>query len=514
MRQIAVILLLLQSAFAQQPVWLVKSNYPNRPEAVSLAYHNNLLYRADVADTGGTAAMDAIILRRFNLSGDNDLQTRITGLASKVALLANQSGVIVAGYFKSLQSRPIILPDGQTLSTGSSPNGLLLIRFNHELQMLAYRFYPAPITPETSTVLHAQTSGIWAVLPAGTQPYNLVKFNSELDIIAGFVHDAPVTSLAGDAEGNLYVAGSCAPASTNFNDVNVSFGDVYNGYVVRYNPQLQYVWHKTMTDITCSHPNVVEHQGILWYAVSVFGGSYSIDNQTISLSGNDVLIARFVSQTGNLLHFGRLNQSQAAGMILTDRADFLSTTDQGMLLLSGSFSGQVSWPGGFQSSSYNVNYRKPFAALLAGGDVVSLFHADSVFGNSNVFSKAVDLGGGQMAVAGRGSSYVHFSPFAPISQPYASIMLINYGITGLSGKLNEPKVKARMEGRELHIEGTNCSDGMLIELSDLAGRSMMQMQTHSFRMGLSPQIKTGVYILSIKSLDDRFPMLRKKVFLP
>lgn len=139
----------------------------------------------------------------------------------------------------------------------------------------------------------------WADSAFKTTVYTIDIANGNMTPIATQERAGNISSIAADANGNIYIAGSCAsPGNVFFGTHTEAITGNYTVYIVRYTAAGQFDWIHKFTDITCTprklniaDNNTIYYTGPLYDSLSI--GSYKIKKPRTL--GSNIIIVSFDS---------------------------------------------------------------------------------------------------------------------------------------------------------------------------------------------------------------------------
>ena len=273
-------------------------------------------------------------------------------------------------------------------------------------------------------------------LRSGTS--RIVRMDMDGNVL-GSITQSP-TELHGidvDAEGNLYVTGSCASsAGATFNGTTyvpgVS-GNGYNRYLVRYRPDGTPAWARFSGDVTCTTSEVRQDgAGALYWAGLLFAeadfDTYHIDGPTNG-STPDFHLCK-LDTAGNYLWVreGPDGNGNGAGPGLQQ---YLALGADGTILLAGTGKGTLAWDEGI-----TVQINGASDPLLMGFDPDGTLHW-CIHGDSNdQFDKAHGLGvgaDGSIYITGVSRQTIAFGEqVIPITSNINTPFVVRYGYPSTS----------------------------------------------------------------------------------
>ncbi|RDI10438.1 T9SS type A sorting domain-containing protein [Flavobacterium sp. AG291] len=203
---------------------------------------------------------------------------------------------------------------------------------------------------------------------------------------------ARLTSVSVDNEGNIYAAGACADATTDFNGTQAEVINDYNTYIVKYSFNGIYQWHKSVQDITCSTPVVIARTPNEVYFSSYLYGAYAFD-AIMTEGGLGVGEDFFLAKLNASGSYQWVREVPGEGQAIPGNRNFLSLDHQGNIYFAGQGSGSTHWNNTIVTTSEqwgakNVMVLKYspegniLAAVTAGGSGF-INHADAISVDSN-----------------------------------------------------------------------------------------------------------------------------------
>jgi len=410
MRLITIIILLLTTginAGSQNFEWIRgrNINYDSNPEMLS--------YTVCTSPDGGIwqggikhfiefyhEAMGNLFIARYDNEGNLTEDFEITGSASIRNLASDADGNL---YISGQTLGDLLFWDGQQLEfSGPFIDGFLVkvlptgaIDWVINLSELFPETVPEDIFVYQGHVYLAHSQWITSGVTEFDSNGNVIRTINQQSV-------SIVSGVALDAEGNIYVTGSCGDTQSEFGGVSYPTDFEYSLYLAKYNAQGQPLWVNYVEDITCTHPRIaIDGEGrIVWAGDLNFEAFFD----TIFLAGPswgyDFFLTLFNSN-GSIL-WGMEVQEDNIGDMRLARNKPISIMPDNSITISGTTRGAVDWGNGVVSSVPLVNYEKLLLNIspdgnanwskTGGGSGYDVTMAVDIDSDGNLYSSGVGNG--------------------------------------------------------------------------------------------------------------------------
>lgn len=294
-------------------------------------------------------AMGDLILTQYSGNGSLLQEFMISGSAVFSDIKAAGDGsVYLTGQYRS----DISLWDGQVMPfTGPFINAFL-IRLAADGTVLYAKNLSADFPDSDPSVLLPDGDELLLAHSEWIASY-ITRFDGAGNILGNIVQDEVglISGLTTDADGNIYVTGSCPHFGSSFNGVPHESPFSYSIYLVKYNLAEEPEWVRFVEDISCTHPVIatMADGNIAWagdlFITAVF--------DTITLNGpswvNDLFVVA-MNTDGHAL-WGYELPDGMSGDAHPGRIKPLCTLPDNSIVLTGVIRGSVDWGNGLVSNS-------------------------------------------------------------------------------------------------------------------------------------------------------------------
>ncbi|MFA7445339.1 MAG: T9SS type A sorting domain-containing protein [Flavobacteriaceae bacterium] len=211
-----------------------------------------------------------------------------------------------------------------------------------------------------------------------------------------------ITSIDLDTDGNLYVAGSCAEPTANYNGVLSPTTFQYSVYLAKYSSDAVFQWVKYKEDITCPFPQVAANSPDEVYLSSQLWDNLPFEGISLEgpiAGGEDFFIAKF----NTLGTIQWIKELQGAGEVVQGSQNFLEADSQGNVSFVGKFRGNINW-GAQVTASTGTSYDAIFLKYNTAGELLFVKTVHSQYGER--FDNVVTDTDGSSYVSGLGFNQI------------------------------------------------------------------------------------------------------------
>ena len=514
-----IFLAFLQVAYPQSFEWIKGRdiNYEMNPEMINY----NVSASADGTIWYGglktfnqvySAAMGDLFLSRYDAGGNLLQDYEISGSAQIVNIETDAYGfVYITGQYLS----DLHFWDGHELSfTGSSINAFIAkvspagtVEWVQNLSEL----FPEAV-PEAIAVYQGH---IYLAHSEWTES-NITEFDGDGTLIRNIKQDHVnlATGLALDAEGNIYVTGSCPGPQSSFGGVAYQSPFGYSIYLVKYSSLGNPEWVRFSEDVTCTSPKVAVNGvgNIIW------AGQLNMQTvfDTLTLLGPSWVYDLFVTAYnpgGHVLWGFEVPQVMTGDASLARSKSFHIMPDQSVSF-TGFTRGVINWGNGVVSTGTGFDYVTLVMNISPEGKADwAKTGGGSGSGYNN--SLAIDMdAAGNLYLAGVGHGTIQFDTcsYTGASFYYPFLAKINSGLnTGIQKpfKTQGFSVYPNPVYDYLNIE-SDLPGNSIITLNNLSGEELMRLPETKPTTRLDVRkLPAGVYIMKV--VNEGFVGVKKVV---
>lgn len=299
--------------------------------------------------------MGDVSLSKYDASGNLIFSNNISGHVQTYNLITDQDQNIVA-TFKFMDE---ITMGAVTLTSNNDFEQFVLAKFDSSGSLLWYEWLQPEPSQDFSVIGEAKAmcidseGNIYIGFSDFMTTY-IRKYDTNGNLLQTIAQESVrrVSSLAVDASGNLYAAGSCMDPGSEFAGVPVTEDFLYSMYMVKYDSQGTYQWSKIIEDITCGEPRLAVTPSGATYLSSSFFFDISVEGITLpgGSDGDDFFLVRFEAD-------GTLDwviQTPTAGSFIPGSRNSMSLDSEENIYLSGQSRGLTDWGNGVVSGAEGI----------------------------------------------------------------------------------------------------------------------------------------------------------------
>jgi hypothetical protein len=326
-----------------------------------------------------SGAYGECVIEKLSPSGISIFSDTIFGKVHLQHLVADRNNnLMAAGLFRDTIRIDTAM---RTLPSANTTNCFLLkLDPDGRVVWLRNMTQTNPIYKEIYSLKTDGTNAIWAATSPGFPTSYVMKLDGNGNEAASFqqTNARVISSLAIDADGNVWAAGSTFNGTHSFNGFEVTAPYPYNIYVVRYSPNGTASFVRFVQDITLPSPllaatgrEVIMGGGLL--APTSFGGLPAHGPRWVY-----DLYATKIDSGGSFVWLTEVPFDVGAGDAGPGEGSFLATGPDGSTFATGFTRGTVNWGNGVvtqaQSSTdvlvikYSFSNGTVLWAKTAGGD--------------------------------------------------------------------------------------------------------------------------------------------------
>ena len=287
----------------------------------------------------------------YNLTeyDSNGKQLNVTLIVGKVQLFDAQADNAGNWYVLGRYYDTLLFSGGvQFLRNNPSSNidaDHFIVRFNAGSMIIAWVKPVGPFTTVSSRAFTMDNNNIY--IAADSLDHTVVRTMSLStgNVTSLFTQkgSSNTSSIQRDAQGNIYLAGSCAMLGLDFNGATepATLPEPYS-YIAKYRPNGTHIWHHWMRDRQCFGRKLTLHQDkFLYYSGSVLDsftlGAFKIARPT----GADFIAARL--DTNGSVQWARQMDIRGGGTALLGDPYHAVVTPDTALVLFAQGSGYIYW---------------------------------------------------------------------------------------------------------------------------------------------------------------------------
>ncbi|MBK7172765.1 MAG: hypothetical protein IPH84_05940 [Bacteroidales bacterium] len=314
------------------------------------------------------SAMGNLFLSRYNSAGELLDDYEISGSALLSDLTTDDIGnvYLIGQYITDLD-----FWDGTQLAfSGPFINGFLLkvnnggsIDWVKDLSQLFPDAVPEDLTFRNGFLYLAHSSWLSSNVSVFDTGGDLVKDIEQLSV-------GIASSVAVDSDGNIFVAGSCPDAGSQFGGISFPAPFSYSIYLVKYSAEGLPLWVQFMEDITCISPYLdIRNDGMV-----MMGGILNIQTTLDTLTFNgpswvyDIFLSCF-DQEGHIQWGFEVPQVMTGDASPGETRPFIVNQDHSVTL-TGLLRGSVDWDNGVVSQGTIGAYESLLLHISSTGQAV------------------------------------------------------------------------------------------------------------------------------------------------
>lgn len=308
-----------------------------------------------------------------------------------------------------------------------------------------------------------------------------------------------VSSLDIDSQSNLYVTGSCAGVSADYNGYLDPTPFTYSKYLVKYNASNEAQWVEYVEDITCIFPQIkVDLEDNIYWAGPLYAGC-TFD--TIQLNGAewvyDFFVAKYNSE-GNVQWAREIEENDISGDAEIGSLEPLAVMPDNSVIVACKTRGTIDWGNGIITTAENivdnmvavVNFDENGIAQWAktgGKDSYSIVNTVDYDQNGNLIISGIE------------HEALIFDDVQIDSETFYYPFIVNLE-TGIVADIQQDKIdKELIISPNPAVEYINISalaeDISSVRIYSLNGRLIMENQNNN-RINIQ-QLINGIYIVQV-----------------
>lgn len=446
------------------------------------------------------SAMGNLFLSRYDADGTLLDDYEISGSALLKDLTADENGNL---YLAGQYITDLVFWEGTQLTfSGPFINGFLVkvnstgtIEWVKDLSLLFPDAVPEDLVYRDGYLYLAHSSWLSSNVSVFNEDGNIVK-----DIEQQSVGIA--SSVAVDSEGNIYVAGSCPDAGSQFGGISFPAPFFYSIYLVKYSAEGTPLWVQFMEDITCVSPHVATRND----DQVIVGGALNIPTtfDTLSFNGPSWVYDFFIScvdQDGHIQWGFEVPQVMTGDASLGESSPFLINADNSVTL-TGLLRGTVDWGNAVVSQGGIGYYESLMLNISAEGQPL---WSKTSHSSSYSYGSAITAGSGQqLYITGIGHGELSFDTctYSNPSFYYPYLAKLNTGFnTSRAEDFKSPafRIYPNPAHRTLNFSPaiTENSTARILSLSGKEARKIL-MRPGTKRLDISG-LSAGIYLLELQS---------------
>ncbi len=440
----------------------------------------------------------------------NGVRKGAAAFGGKVELIDAQADAAGNWYVLGRFYDSLILPTGNILrpnpSINSDPDHFML-RLNANSMFMSW-YKPIAVNNQVSSRSFTIDNSriLLAADSADATTVRSVDFNTGAStVLFRQGGKSATTSIQTDAAGNIYMAGSCATGSIDFNGTpQPSPRNVSHAYIVKYSATGAHRWHQWMNDPLCAQRKLTLYKDRFLFYTGTIQDSLMLGPLAIHhpLRSLDFLTAR-LDTAGNVLWARQVDTSGNGEASLGSAAFHAVVTPDTALVFFAQGHTYLDWGEGVQTNLYGL-YSSVVVSRGADGstrwarpvladnttDAHIATEGDAVWVCGNAFSNTafVRMDTLNLRVAAR--AWTPYMGRLRLTQP----PFVKNGVGNVAGDAllaypNPARAAVRVEGLSGHCEVT---------LRDMAGRAILQQTTDKRDITLDVAgLPRGLYFLHL-----------------
>jgi hypothetical protein len=446
------------------------------------------------------SAMGNLFLSRYDAGGNLLDDYEITGSALLKDITTDENGNI---YLAGQYITDLIFWEGTQLTfSGPFIDGFLVkvnsagtIDWVKDLSLLFPDAVPENLTYRDGYLYLAHSSWLSSNISVFNDNGILVK-----DIEQQGVGIA--SSVAVDSEGNIYVAGSCPDAGSQFGGVSFPAPFFYSIYLVKYTTEGTPLWVQFMEDVTCVSPHVATRND----DHVILGGPLNIPTtfDTLSFNGPSWVYDLFIScidPDGHIQWGFEVPQVMTGDASSGESRPFIINADNSVTL-AGLLRGTIDWGNAVVSQGVIGYYESLVLNISAEGEALW-----SKTSNSISYSHASAIASGpdhDLYITGIGHGELSFDTctYSNPSYYYPYLAKLNTGFSAGQTENNQGSalsIYPNPAHRNLNFSPAILANST-VRILTLSGKEVMisLLKAGTKRLDISG-LSSGIYILELQS---------------
>jgi len=372
-----------------------------------------------------------------------------------------------------------------------SPQGI--INWSKNIKEFIGDYTPVSAMKYENSKIYIATSD-WASSHISTidQDLNFTTIITQDDI-------SVISSMDIDSQSNIYVTGSCAGLSADYNGDLYPSPFSYNKYLVKYNASNDAQWVEYVEDITCIFPQIkVDMEDNIYWAGPLFA---RCTFDTIQLNGAewvyDFFIAKYNSE-GHVQWAREVEENDISGDAELSTLKSLAVMPNNSIIVACKTRGTIDWGNGVITTAENIVDNMVVAvninengiaqwAKTGGNDSYSMVNAIDFNHNGNIF------------ITGIANETLVFDNVQIESETFYYPFIVNLE-TGIVTDIQQDKLdKNIIVSPNPAIDNINISalaeDISSVKIFSLNGRLLIENQNNN-RLNIQ-QLINGLYIVQV-----------------